>query len=86
MNRKGKIRKNLINPPLKDNVGVPDAGFTIVRFLADNVGYWLFHCHMNWHNHLGMGLVIKVGNVEETIQPPPKGFPKCGNFVGCSVE
>ena len=34
----------------------------------------------------GMGLVIKVGNVEETIQPPPKGFPKCGNFVGCDVE
>ena len=35
---------------------------------------------------LGMGLVIKVGNVEETIQPPPKGFPKCGDFVGCDVE
>ena len=34
----------------------------------------------------GMGLVIKVGNVEETIQPPPKGFPKCGDFVGCDVE
>ena len=34
----------------------------------------------------GMGLVIKVGKVEETIQPPPKGFPKCGNFIGCDVE
>ena len=116
MNNKGEILKNLVNPPLKDNVAVPDAGFTVVRFVADNVGYWLFHCHMNWHNHLGeiiswliiylsffsyyniqacydvlllfsgMGLVIKVGNVEETIQPPPKGFPKCGNFVGCDVE
>ena len=117
MNNKGEILKNLVNPPLKDNVAVPDAGFTVVRFVADNVGYWLFHCHMNWHNHLGeiffvnnlavflifwyysiqvlcnifvlfsgMGLVIKVGNVEKTIQPPPKGFPKCGNFVGCDVE
>ena len=36
------------------------AGFTVLRFVADNVGYWLFHCHMSWHNHLGMGLVIKV--------------------------
>ena len=53
MNNKGEILKNLVNPPLKDNVAVPDAGFTVVRFVADNVGYWLFHCHMNWHNHLG---------------------------------
>ena len=102
LNRSGKIKKNLINPPLKDNVAVPDAGFTILRFVADNVGYWLFHCHMSWHNHLGMGLIFKVcsllgivlqvllmffvllqvGDVENTIQPPPKGFPKCGNFEG----
>ena len=60
LNRSGKIKKNLINPPLKDNVAVPDAGFTILRFVADNVGYWLFHCHMSWHNHLGMGLIFKV--------------------------
>ena len=60
MNKSGKINKNLVDPPLKDNVAVPDAGFTILRFVADNVGYWLFHCHMSWHSHLGMGLVIKV--------------------------
>jgi len=41
-------------------VPVPDAGFTVVRFLADNPGYWLTHCHMSWHNHLGMGFIIKV--------------------------
>merc|ERR1711879_150308 len=81
-----KMLKNLFDPPLKDNVAVPDAGFTVIRFLADNVGYWLFHCHMSWHNHLGMGLVIKVGDVENTIQPPPKGFPTCGDFVGCLNE
>ena len=26
MNNSGKISKNLVNPPLKDNVAVPDAG------------------------------------------------------------
>jgi hypothetical protein len=30
------------------------------RFLADNVGYWLVHCHMSWHNHLGMAIILKV--------------------------
>ena len=85
LNKHGKIVKNLENPPSKDTVAVPDAGFTIIRFVADNIGYWLFHCHMSWHNHIGMGVVIKVGNVEETIQPPPKGFPTCGNFAGCGI-
>ena len=60
LNDRNMISKNLVDPPLKDTVAVPDAGFTIIRFLADNVGYWLFHCHMSWHNHLGMGLIIKV--------------------------
>ena len=64
LNAEGKIVKNLQNPPLKDNVVVPDAGFTIIRFHADNVGYWLFHCHMAWHNHLGMGVIIKVSFLE----------------------
>lgn len=60
MNERGEIQRNLIDPPLKDTVSVPDSGFTVIRFLADNPGYWAFHCHMSWHNHLGMGVVIKV--------------------------
>ena len=36
MDRRGKIWRNLKNPPVKDTVGVPDGGFTIIRFLADN--------------------------------------------------
>ena len=60
MDEAGLIVRNLEDPPLKDNMPVPDGGFTIFRFLADNPGYWLFHCHMSWHNHLGMGLVVKV--------------------------
>ena len=60
MDKRGEIKRNLINPPIKDTVVVPDGGFTVIRFLADNPGYWLMHCHMSWHNHLGMGFVIKV--------------------------
>lgn len=35
---KGLIKRNLLNPPLKDTVTVPDGGYTIVRFLATNPG------------------------------------------------
>ena len=28
------------NPPVKDTVSVPSKGYTIVRFRADNPGFW----------------------------------------------
>jgi len=82
LNESGKIKRNMINPPMKDTVSVPDAGFTLIRFLANNPGYWLLHCHMSWHNHVGMAVVIQVGETDQTkSNPVPKGFPTCGNFV-----
>ena len=39
---------------------MPDAGFAILRFKADNPGFWFVHCHFAWHNHIGMGFVIQV--------------------------
>lgn len=38
MNKSGQIIRNLQSAPLKDTVTVPDGGFTILRFLADNPG------------------------------------------------
>ena len=76
----GTIRRNLNNPPFKDSVVVPDAGYTLIRLKADNPGYWLLHCHMSWHNEVGMSLVFKVGN-DNDIPSPPRGFPTCGNFL-----
>ncbi|MDB9863550.1 multicopper oxidase domain-containing protein, partial [Litorivicinus sp.] len=34
---------------------------TNLIFLADNPGFWLFHCHMLEHHASGMGAVIEVG-------------------------
>ena len=76
----GAIPRNLYNPPLKDTVTVPDAGYTLVRLTADNPGYWLFHCHMSWHAEVGMSLVFKVGDSDQ-IPKPPTRFPTCGDFV-----
>ncbi|XP_050537356.1 uncharacterized protein LOC126903292 [Daktulosphaira vitifoliae] len=79
MDREGKIKRNLLTAPLKDTVTVPDGGFTIVRFIADNPGYWLFHCHIEFHVEVGMATVFKIG--EDSDMPlRPLGFPKCGNY------
>lgn len=34
----GRIKKNLVSPPLKDTITVPDGGYTIIRFKASNPG------------------------------------------------
>ena len=41
MDLRGDISRNLRQPPKKDTVMVPDAGYTIIRFKADNPGIQL---------------------------------------------
>ncbi|KAJ8954968.1 hypothetical protein NQ318_000399 [Aromia moschata] len=42
-------------------------------------GYWIFHCHIEFHAEIGMAMVIKVGDDEQML-PVPKNFPKCGDY------
>ncbi|XP_046822768.1 laccase-1-like [Vespa crabro] len=75
----GKINRKLDRAPLKDTVTVPNKGYTILRFYADNPGYWLFHCHIEFHAEIGMSLIFKVGNHED-MQQVPYNFPRCGDW------
>lgn len=71
---------NLVDPPEQNTVGVPKNGWTAIRFVADNPGIWLMHCHLDRHQNWGMTMVIivKNGNTPETsIIPPPKDLPSC---------
>ncbi|KAL1396378.1 hypothetical protein pipiens_010547 [Culex pipiens pipiens] len=67
------------NPPYKDTVSIPNQGFVRTRFRANNPGFWLVHCHFEWHLATGMGLVLQVGEVDQ-MPKPPADFPRCGNF------
>ena len=49
----------------KDSVGVVNGGYAIIRFIADNPGWWFFHCHVDFHAGIGMALVIKVGKIDK---------------------
>ena len=60
LNKEGKIVRNIDNPPTKDTVAVPDAGFTLIRFVADNPGFWLIHSTTTWFEHMGMGVILQV--------------------------
>lgn len=41
------------NPPFKDTCIVPYPGYVKFRFRATNPGFWLFHCHYDWHMPIG---------------------------------
>ena len=42
-------------------------------------GYWLMHCHVALHSEVGMIALLKVGDNDQMVKPPP-GFPTCGNY------
>ncbi|KAL1204270.1 L-ascorbate oxidase [Cardamine amara subsp. amara] len=52
---------NLRNPPLRNTVALFPYGWTALRFVTDNPGVWFFHCHIEPHLHMGMGLVFAEG-------------------------
>ncbi|XP_075210800.1 uncharacterized protein LOC142318144 [Lycorma delicatula] len=79
-NERGEIKKVFNNLPGKDTISVPNKGFSIIRFVARNPGYWLFHCHVSNHMELGMAMVLKVGS-HSNMAKVPADFPKCGNWV-----
>ena len=51
----------------------------MLRFIANNPGIWLVHCHLDFHMEIGMGFVIKVGE-DKNFRKPPENWPKCGSF------
>ena len=53
---------NLVNPAKKDTVYVPSMGYVVLRFHANNPGLWLLHCHILWHQSVGMGMAFQVGD------------------------
>jgi len=76
----GLIRRKRFHAPIKDSVTVPDGGYTILRFRANNPGFWFFHCHITFHVEIGMGLIFQVGETSE-MPRPPVNFPKCGDYI-----
>ncbi|CAD6991399.1 unnamed protein product [Ceratitis capitata] len=73
-------QSNNTSPPFKDTVSIPSRGYAVVRFRAENPGFWLMHCHYEWHLAIGMGLILQVGNTSEMVKSP-QGFPTCGNYL-----
>ena len=62
---------------------MPFGGYVVTRFLANNPGHWIAHCHTDYHLADGMGLVLRdapAGQHEKRVAMPDD-FPPCNGTV-----
>ncbi|KAK1278995.1 hypothetical protein QJS04_geneDACA014464 [Acorus gramineus] len=71
------MKYNLVDPIRKNTVPLHPYGWTAVRFRADNPGAWAFHCHIESHLFLGMGVVFEEG--VEMVSRLPTSILGCGD-------
>uniref|UniRef100_M8BB09 L-ascorbate oxidase n=1 Tax=Aegilops tauschii TaxID=37682 RepID=M8BB09_AEGTA len=71
---------NVRDPIMKNTVPLHPDGWTAVRFRADNPGVWLFHCHVEAHVFMGMGVVFEEG--VERVGRLPSSIMGCGRSKG----
>ncbi|KAK7306747.1 hypothetical protein VNO77_44703 [Canavalia gladiata] len=67
---------NLTHAPFRNTAILFPFGWTALRFKADNPGVWAFHCHIEPHLHMGMGVVFAEG-VHKVKKIPPEALT-CG--------
>ncbi|PKA50684.1 Laccase-3 [Apostasia shenzhenica] len=71
---------NQVDPPLRNTVGVPARGWAAIRFVADNPGVWLLHCHLDVHITWGLAMVFLVEDGAgqlQSLEPAPVDLPLC---------
>ncbi|XP_047952361.1 L-ascorbate oxidase [Salvia hispanica] len=71
---------NLVDPIMKNTVAVHPFGWTALRFRANNPGVWAFHCHIESHFFMGMGVVFEEG--VERVGELPSSIMGCGDTKG----
>ncbi|XP_065006759.1 L-ascorbate oxidase-like [Musa acuminata AAA Group] len=68
---------NLVDPIMKNTVPLHYYGWTAIRFRADNPGAWAFHCHIESHFFMGMGIVFEEG--VDRVGELPTSIMGCGD-------
>ncbi len=75
----------------RDTVAVNPGSYVVLRFLAENPGVWLFHCHIEWHVIMGLAATIIEAPEELCGLPIPddsqaacaaQNIPIAGNAAG----
>lgn len=56
-------------PVKKVTVYISRSRYVVLRLQADSPGLWYFHCHIIWHERvgMGMGMALQVGGDSRLI-------------------
>ncbi|KAJ3268355.1 ferroxidase fet3 [Terramyces sp. JEL0728] len=70
------------NPVRRDTIIVPGGGYVVLRFIADNPGVWLFHCHIEWHLQAGLAAIFVESPdlMQKNIKVPQGVLDQCKNM------
>jgi len=78
-------------PMRRDTVAVMANSYVVIRFVADNPGVQLFHCHIEWHVDMGLtATIIEAPELLQAVKIPAdhlavcksQGIPTAGNAAG----
>ena len=79
-----------MDPAYRDTATVPQGGWVLFRFLADNRGLWLLHCHIFWHQFMGQAIAFAEGTsrvrpvrVHQPLYSPTKSTSR---LLSCGFE
>uniref|UniRef100_A0A914BUE1 C-type lectin domain-containing protein n=1 Tax=Acrobeloides nanus TaxID=290746 RepID=A0A914BUE1_9BILA len=76
----GNVEGMSKNPTFRDTIALPIGGYVVIRFRADNPGWWFSHCHFLVHHLKGMAFAFRIGEHDQ-MPVPPQGFPhSCGIY------
>ncbi|VAH08062.1 unnamed protein product [Triticum turgidum subsp. durum] len=73
-------RYNLVDPVQRNTISVPTAGWVAIRFVANNPGVWIMHCHLDVHLSWGLSMAWLVNDgplPNQKLPPPPSDIPTC---------
>ncbi|KAK1299447.1 Laccase-7 [Acorus calamus] len=78
--KEGWRKFNLVDPQVRNTIAVPTGGWAVIRFVANNPGIWLMHCHLDVHLGWGLSMAFEVEDgptIESKLPPPPVDLPRC---------
>ncbi|KAJ5713469.1 Iron transport multicopper oxidase fetC [Penicillium malachiteum] len=66
-------------PARRDTFVLPPQGYFVIRFVADNPGVWIFHCHIDWHLMQGLAMVMIEAplQIQERVTIPENHYEVC---------
>ncbi|CAF1156762.1 unnamed protein product [Didymodactylos carnosus] len=73
-----KVVFNTRNPLKRDTVSLNPHSYAVLRFVADNPGIWIFHCHIDWHLQAGLALIfVESAQRVQKLYGTTKSLNKC---------